>query len=460
MKNRILALVTIFVLIFGFAMPSPSFAKPPWWDRFKDIVVADAIGALDGFLMTENLGGAIAGGVLGSLKEGFDKGVSPGTWKPDDLSAPSVGLHHNLALSYYASQDADANVNDILIKYFKDNRIPFDEREIGIYLRGINPTIEDFLKRIREGTTGPFNPEMGSPGGVIVSENFIANLNKTLSILEGDSDDPQKMLDEAIVFFINASLRETDKDLRDEIITKAQDYNSSRSNKRGGILDLGGDDGRLNFDKIEITYKEQKSKGQPSDIILAWIFVDVLQHSSLYWSEVYCWGEADDNGSLWCWGANFEKISITYDYPDFLDVDSDGDSLPDLTFELVLTLNQNRARSGNAERIMDVAPFAREGRTFVPFRFIGEELGAEIGWIQETRTVTYSRGEGENLVVIEMVLGQNIALVNGKEKPIDENPSIVAELVNNRTLVPLRFISEALGFDVDWDPVTREVKIK
>lgn len=507
MRTRIVAVTLSLVLLLVMATPLEASAKPPWWDRFKEIVVADAVGALEGFIQTETGAGAIVGGIAGSLKEGLDQGISGGGWTPDETAAESVGLHHNLGLNFYFDQGAPEDVNGVLLEYLAQQRIPHDQRQMETYLRGLDPTLEELLRRIREGTTGPFNPNPGASDdghggedghGVMVSENFFPNLEKTLAMLDGDADNPQQMLDEAIAFFLNASLRETDSDLLDDIIIFAQDYNSTRSNRRKNAVDLGGGGTGLDFDKIKITYEQQKSMGQPSDIILAWVFVDVLQQSSHYWSDVYCWGDntssnraqASDNGSLWCWGANFERVMmdpeadpdrddvfiLVGDYPaldsdgdgiiDALDPDDDGDGIPDAfepgmeeDYKLVLTIDRTTARSGDQMKTLDAAPFIKEGRTLVPFRFIGEELGAEIGWIPESRTVTYERGAGEDAVKIEMVIGQSMATVNGQRVPIDRNPTVSPEIVNGRTVVPVRFISEALGFEVGWNQDTREVTV-
>ncbi len=84
-----------------------------------------------------------------------------------------------------------------------------------------------------------------------------------------------------------------------------------------------------------------------------------------------------------------------------------------------------------------------------------EELGAEIGWIPETRMVTYHRETDKRTVSIEMIIGQNQASVNGEPVAVDRNPAVAPEIVNGRTVVPVRFISEALGFEVEWNTDTR-----
>jgi hypothetical protein len=81
-------------------------------------------------------------------------------------------------------------------------------------------------------------------------------------------------------------------------------------------------------------------------------------------------------------------------------------------------------------------------RVRVPIRFVAEAMGAGVAWDQGTQTVTITR-EG---LEIKLTIDQPTALVNGKELQIDAP----AKLVENRTMVPLRFISEAFGAKVEW----------
>ncbi len=106
MNKRMTAVVVSLLLVLAVVLPQEASAKPPWWERFKDIVVADAVGALDGFVQTESLGGAVAGGIAGSIEEGRENSIGVGGWNPSDAVAESVGLHHNLGLNFYYEQGA------------------------------------------------------------------------------------------------------------------------------------------------------------------------------------------------------------------------------------------------------------------------------------------------------------------------------------------------------------------
>lgn len=99
----------------------------------------------------------------------------------------------------------------------------------------------------------------------------------------------------------------------------------------------------------------------------------------------------------------------------------------------------------------DVPPVIREGRTLVPVRAISEGLGAQVDWNQDLKKVTVTK-DGK---VIELILGSNVVTVNGQPHQLD----VPAQLMNNRTLVPIRFISEILGVSVDYIDETGDIDI-
>jgi len=91
---------------------------------------------------------------------------------------------------------------------------------------------------------------------------------------------------------------------------------------------------------------------------------------------------------------------------------------------------------------LDVAPRISGGRTLVPMRAIFEEFGLTVNWNEEDRTVT---GEGVGLIV-KFGIDSNQATVNGLVHTLD-TPAMI---VDGRTMVPLRFLSEVLGYNVVW----------
>ncbi len=107
----------------------------------------------------------------------------------------------------------------------------------------------------------------------------------------------------------------------------------------------------------------------------------------------------------------------------------------------------------NDERIIfgDVDPILQNDRTLVPMRKVFEKLGAVVGWDDATQTVTGIKGDR----TISLTIGQSAATVNGESVLLD----VPACIVDDRTLVPIRFISESLGAVVNWDEAKNTVYI-
>ena len=105
---------------------------------------------------------------------------------------------------------------------------------------------------------------------------------------------------------------------------------------------------------------------------------------------------------------------------------------------------------------IDVPPQIIEGRTLLPIRWVAEPLGASIGWDANEKKVTVSLKD----TIIELWIGKNIARVNGVDTPIDpNNPKVVPMIIQGRTMLPVRFVAENLGCQVDWDANTKTVTI-
>ena len=92
-----------------------------------------------------------------------------------------------------------------------------------------------------------------------------------------------------------------------------------------------------------------------------------------------------------------------------------------------------------------------EGRTIVPLRVISEELGATVDWDAENKSVTAQKGDS----TLKLAIGENVMTVDGSEIELDSP----AQIINSRTMVPLRAISESFGCEVEWDGETKTVII-
>lgn len=98
---------------------------------------------------------------------------------------------------------------------------------------------------------------------------------------------------------------------------------------------------------------------------------------------------------------------------------------------------------------MPISPILEDSRTLVPMRAIFEEVGAEVEWDGNTKTVTANKDN----INIKLTIGSKKAYVNGKSVDLD----VAAKTVKGNTLVPVRFVTETLGFETGWDNSTYSV---
>ena len=99
----------------------------------------------------------------------------------------------------------------------------------------------------------------------------------------------------------------------------------------------------------------------------------------------------------------------------------------------------------------DQPPIIENGRTLVPLRAIFEALGASVDWDNDTQTVTSAKDDTN----IKLTINDKTMYVNGVSKTLD----VPAKLLNGRTLVPVRAVSEAFDCKVDWENASNTVII-
>lgn len=92
----------------------------------------------------------------------------------------------------------------------------------------------------------------------------------------------------------------------------------------------------------------------------------------------------------------------------------------------------------------------------LPIRFAADPLGAVTAWDGNVRKVTVNLGETK----LELWIGKNAALLNGAAIQIDPaNPEVKPLIINDRTMLPMRFVAEKLGCSVEWLPDTKQIKV-
>lgn len=105
--------------------------------------------------------------------------------------------------------------------------------------------------------------------------------------------------------------------------------------------------------------------------------------------------------------------------------------------------------------VTDQSPVIVDGRTLVPVRVIAESLGSKVDWDANTKTVTFTYGD---MTAAMEINGDNLKVTAAGQTqliPLD----VPATIINSRTMVPVRFLSETFGYKVDWDANTKTVLV-
>lgn len=104
------------------------------------------------------------------------------------------------------------------------------------------------------------------------------------------------------------------------------------------------------------------------------------------------------------------------------------------------------------ERVFNQRPFVSNGTTYVPMRGIFEQMGASVTWDDKTKSITAKKGD------ITVVIHTTDSSVTKNGIPVEMNQKI--KVVNNITMVPLRFVSDAFGAEIEYIPSTKTIMIR
>src|SRR5450830_554482 len=111
------------------------------------------------------------------------------------------------------------------------------------------------------------------------------------------------------------------------------------------------------------------------------------------------------------------------------------------------------------QQLIDVQgtkPVIVAGRTLVPIRAVIEAFGGSAAWEASTRKATVTLGKDS----LDLWIGKSQASLNGTALAIDSaNPAVVPVITNGRTMLPLRFVAESLGIDVQYDATTKMITL-
>ena len=121
---------------------------------------------------------------------------------------------------------------------------------------------------------------------------------------------------------------------------------------------------------------------------------------------------------------------------------------------VVMSIDSNVMSVDGSERNIDESgsvPVIINDRTYVPVRGLVEALGGSADWDSESRSAILKRNNDE----IRLTIDSLTAYYNNNAVEIDTAPVIV----NNRTMLPARFIAESFGYSVGWDSETKTITI-
>jgi len=118
---------------------------------------------------------------------------------------------------------------------------------------------------------------------------------------------------------------------------------------------------------------------------------------------------------------------------------------------IILNSGETKALVDTVPVELDVPPVIHSGHTLIPLRFVGEALETAVFWEAQTKTVTLGGPDTS----VRLVVGASEAYVNERMLQLPAP----ARIQDGRTLVPLRFVSEALGAAVHFDATTKEITI-
>lgn len=148
---------------------------------------------------------------------------------------------------------------------------------------------------------------------------------------------------------------------------------------------------------------------------------------------------------------NEEQVIEQDDEVDF-EIPTDEEQLVDSSGKVILTLDTKFALVDGEEIELAAPPTVINDTTLLPLRFIGDQVvGALTEWDATTKTVTITKEDTRVVVTI----GSKIATVDGMALELIAAP----EIINDTTLLPLRFISEAFNIPIEYDSETKTITL-
>lgn len=176
------------------------------------------------------------------------------------------------------------------------------------------------------------------------------------------------------------------------------------------------------------------------------------EHNGLHYviHDITSYGEINSDGSIG--KAVLNRVAVTdlsltrRNGTTFIDSLTGGKQIEPASMPDKPPVNYNVSVfvNGSPVTFPDQQPYldTSAGRVYVPLRFVSEALGADVEWVQDQQKIIINKGD----TLIMLHSGSREVYVDGRIYTMD----VAVELVNGRNMVPLRFVSEALGAQVEW----------
>jgi WD40 repeat protein len=123
--------------------------------------------------------------------------------------------------------------------------------------------------------------------------------------------------------------------------------------------------------------------------------------------------------------------------------------------QIILQVNNPVMKINGESKEIDAGngttPIIHNGKTLLPIRALIDELGGILDWLDSEQKITIQLNNKK----IELWIDKNAAYVNGIAQTLDVAPTII----NGRTMLPLRFVSENLGLQLEWDGATQTISL-
>ncbi len=121
---------------------------------------------------------------------------------------------------------------------------------------------------------------------------------------------------------------------------------------------------------------------------------------------------------------------------------------------IIFKVNSNIYQAGGQLNHMDVAPYIKNGRVYLPLRYVAQAAGISnenIFWNDPEKSVTFIKGNR----IVRFVISSRSFTVNGVSFSMDAAP----EIVNGRTMLPVRYVAQSMDLVVSWDESSQTVAI-